>query len=71
MVDTFQKGRVFLVGDAAHCHTPAGAQGLNSGIQDAVRYRVRACCSSINHGFSLIWGGNWLLSKGGLPICLS
>ncbi|NUP42133.1 MAG: FAD-binding monooxygenase, partial [Streptomyces sp.] len=28
-------GRVFIAGDAAHVHTPAGAQGLNTGIQDA------------------------------------
>lgn len=32
----FQKGRVFLAGDAAHIHSPAGAQGMNTGIQDAV-----------------------------------
>src|SRR6266702_2948865 len=29
-------GRVFLAGDAAHIHSPAGAQGMNTGIQDAV-----------------------------------
>lgn len=34
--DHFQKGRVYLVGDAAHCHSPAGGQGLNSGIMDTV-----------------------------------
>jgi 2-polyprenyl-6-methoxyphenol hydroxylase-like FAD-dependent oxidoreductase len=33
---TFRSGRVFLAGDAAHTHSPAGAQGMNSGIQDAV-----------------------------------
>lgn len=32
----FRKGRVFLAGDAAHIHSPAGAQGMNTGIQDAV-----------------------------------
>ncbi|MDN0198853.1 FAD-dependent oxidoreductase [Streptomyces sp. S.PNR 29] len=31
---SYGRGRVFLVGDAAHVHTPAGAQGLNTGIQD-------------------------------------
>jgi 2-polyprenyl-6-methoxyphenol hydroxylase-like FAD-dependent oxidoreductase len=34
-VDKFSKGRCFLAGDAAHIHTPAGAQGMNTGIQDA------------------------------------
>lgn len=33
--DTFQKGRCFIAGDAAHVHTPAGGQGMNTGIQDA------------------------------------
>jgi 2-polyprenyl-6-methoxyphenol hydroxylase-like FAD-dependent oxidoreductase len=31
----YQTGRVFLAGDAAHVHSPAGAQGMNTGIQDA------------------------------------
>jgi len=31
----YRVGRVFLAGDAAHIHSPAGGQGLNTGIQDA------------------------------------
>ena len=32
---TFRKGRCFLTGDAAHIHSPVGAQGMNTGLQDA------------------------------------
>ena len=35
MVERFRTGRVLLAGDAAHVHSPAGAQGMNTGIQDA------------------------------------
>jgi 2-polyprenyl-6-methoxyphenol hydroxylase-like FAD-dependent oxidoreductase len=34
-VPAYRAGRVFLAGDAAHCHSPAGGQGMNTGIQDA------------------------------------
>jgi len=33
-VSKFSQGRCFLAGDAAHIHSPAGAQGMNTGIQD-------------------------------------
>jgi len=33
---SFRKGRVFLLGDAAHIHSPVGGQGMNTGIGDAV-----------------------------------
>ncbi|HSU27477.1 MAG TPA: FAD-dependent monooxygenase [Chitinophagaceae bacterium] len=32
--DTFRKDRCFIAGDAGHIHTPAGGQGMNTGIQD-------------------------------------
>ncbi|PSH61549.1 FAD-dependent oxidoreductase [Phyllobacterium sophorae] len=32
----FRKGRIFLLGDAAHIHSPAGGQGMNTGIGDAI-----------------------------------
>ncbi|MFH8381776.1 FAD-dependent monooxygenase [Kitasatospora sp. NPDC018058] len=35
LADRFRSGRVLLAGDAAHVHSPAGAQGLNTSIQDA------------------------------------
>ncbi|EST31781.1 FAD-dependent monooxygenase [Streptomyces roseochromogenus] len=35
LADRFRVGRVFLAGDAAHLHSPAGGQGLNTSVQDA------------------------------------
>lgn len=36
LAQTYRRGPVFLVGDAAHVHSPAGGQGMNIGVQDAV-----------------------------------
>ncbi|GAA2660692.1 FAD-dependent monooxygenase [Paractinoplanes durhamensis] len=36
LADHYRSGRIFLAGDAAHVHSPAGGQGMNTGIQDAV-----------------------------------
>jgi len=36
VADTFRVGRAFLAGDAGHIHSPAGGQGMNTGIGDAV-----------------------------------
>ncbi|MFC9344152.1 FAD-dependent oxidoreductase [Streptomyces sp. NPDC057020] len=35
LAERYRDGRLLLCGDAAHVHTPAGAQGLNTGVQDA------------------------------------
>jgi 2-polyprenyl-6-methoxyphenol hydroxylase-like FAD-dependent oxidoreductase len=36
VAERFREGRAFLLGDAAHIHSPAGGQGMNTGIGDAV-----------------------------------
>ncbi|MCJ8208462.1 FAD-dependent monooxygenase [Mucilaginibacter sp. RS28] len=35
MAEEFRSGRSFLIGDAAHIHSPVGGQGMNTGLQDA------------------------------------
>jgi len=41
LADHYRAGRLFLAGDAAHVHSPAGGQGMNTGIQDAVALAAR------------------------------
>lgn len=36
LAETPRKGRILLCGDAAHVHSPAGGQGMNTGIQDSI-----------------------------------
>jgi len=36
VAENFRRGRAFLVGDAAHIHSPVGGQGMNTGIMDAI-----------------------------------
>ncbi len=43
-VNKFSEGRCFLAGDAAHIHTPAGGQGMNTGIQDAYNLSWKIAC---------------------------
>ncbi|MGW0534429.1 FAD-dependent oxidoreductase [Streptomyces sp. NPDC003032] len=48
MIEQMSKGRVFLAGDAAHVHSPASGQGLNTGVQDAVNLAWKL--ASVIHG---------------------
>ena len=41
----FRKGRAFLLGDAAHIHSPVGGQGMNTGIGDAVNLAWKLAAS--------------------------
>jgi 2-polyprenyl-6-methoxyphenol hydroxylase-like FAD-dependent oxidoreductase len=41
LADRYREGRIFLAGDAAHVHSPAGGQGMNTGIQDAIALAPR------------------------------
>ena len=45
---TYRVGRVFLAGDAAHVHSPAGGQGMNTGIQDAVNLGWRLATGDLD-----------------------
>jgi 2-polyprenyl-6-methoxyphenol hydroxylase-like FAD-dependent oxidoreductase len=53
----YRAGRVFLAGDAAHTHSPAGAQGLNAGMQDAFNlgWKLGAAVKG--------WAPPWLLGS--------
>ena len=44
VTDHFRKGRAFLLGDAAHIHSPAGGQGMNTGIGDAINLAWKLKC---------------------------
>lgn len=48
IVDRYRAGRILLAGDAAHVHSPAGGQGMNTGIQDAV---------ALGHALSAVLSG--------------
>ncbi len=47
-VSDYRKGRIFLMGDAAHIHSPAGGQGMNTGMQDAINLAWKL--AMVTHG---------------------
>ncbi|GHC10386.1 FAD-dependent monooxygenase [Cerasicoccus arenae] len=50
IVQEYRDGRVFLAGDAAHIHSPAGGQGMNTGMQDAYNLAWKLALKSENLG---------------------
>ncbi|MCU6794482.1 monooxygenase [Paenibacillus sp. WQ 127069] len=55
--DRYREGRIFLVGDAAHIHFPAGGQGMNVGIQEAVNLGWKLAAALRG------WAPKWLLDS--------
>ena len=49
-VSSYRWGRAFLCGDAAHVHSPAGGQGMNTGMQDA--FNLAWKLAAVAHGLS-------------------
>lgn len=49
-VADYRAGRVFLAGDAAHIHSPAGGQGMNTGMQDA--FNLSWKLALVHHGLA-------------------
>ncbi|MER7686603.1 FAD-dependent monooxygenase [Streptomyces sp. NPDC097610] len=56
-VPRYRQGRVFLAGDAAHVHSPAGGMGMNTGMQDAANLSWKL--AAVLHG----WAGDGLLDS--------
>ncbi|MFD5137009.1 FAD-dependent monooxygenase [Streptomyces sp. NPDC058378] len=49
IVDRYGHGRVFVAGDAAHIHPPTGAQGMNTGVQDAYNLAWKVAAAVRGH----------------------
>jgi 4-hydroxyisophthalate hydroxylase len=55
--DTYQKGRIFIAGDAAHSHPPYGGYGINTGLEDAVNLGWKLAANLQG------WAGSGLLNS--------
>jgi 2-polyprenyl-6-methoxyphenol hydroxylase-like FAD-dependent oxidoreductase len=55
-VNDYRSGRVFVAGDAAHVHSPAGGQGMNTGMQDAfnLAWKLALTCHGAAIGKALL-----------------
>ena len=59
VAETYQAGRIFIAGDAAHSHPPYGGFGLNNGLEDAVNLGWKLAATLQG------WGGDMLLRSYG------
>ncbi len=57
VAETYQAGRAFIAGDAAHSHPPYGGYGINTGFEDARNLAWKL--AAVRHG----WGGPGLLAS--------
>jgi 2-polyprenyl-6-methoxyphenol hydroxylase-like FAD-dependent oxidoreductase len=53
-VREYRRGRVFLAGDAAHIHSPAGGQGMSTGMHDAYNLAWKLALTHAGHGRPLL-----------------
>jgi 2-polyprenyl-6-methoxyphenol hydroxylase-like FAD-dependent oxidoreductase len=55
-ISDYRTGRIFLAGDAAHVHSPAGGQGMNTGMQDAINlaWKLAMVCRGSSANPSLL-----------------
>jgi 2-polyprenyl-6-methoxyphenol hydroxylase-like FAD-dependent oxidoreductase len=62
IVDRYRQGRVFVAGDAGHIHSPAGGQGMNTGLQDAANlaWKLAAVLRGGDEGLLDSYGGERL-----------
>lgn len=61
VAQALRKGRVIIAGDAAHVHSPAGGQGMNTGIQDGVS--LGEALSAVLHGADAAKLDEWEKSR--------
>lgn len=53
-VESYRAGRAFVAGDAAHIHSPAGGQGMNTGLQDAANLAWKLALVLRGHGGDML-----------------
>jgi len=67
LADRYREGRVFLAGDAAHIHSPADGQGMNTAIQDA--YNLGCKLASVTQGAATLLDSYEANGAPSPPVC--